>query len=90
MCITGATAWVIIQLNADPIVRVLTAGFAILIGYVCIKLLGENTVIAYQRAKVMSVQICAVTTTTNMMMEPSTSQNFNPKVHTICQNIEKK
>lgn len=57
MCITGVLAWIIISLNVDPIVRVLTAGFAIIIGYVCIKMLGENTVTAYQRAKVSSIDI---------------------------------
>lgn len=57
MCITGVLAWVIIQLYVDPIVRVLTAGFAIIIGYVCVKMLGENTVNAYQRAKVSSIDI---------------------------------
>jgi amino acid permease len=57
MCITGVLAWVIIQLNVDPFIRVLTAGFAIIIGYVCIKLLGKNTVVAYQRAKVSSIDI---------------------------------
>lgn len=57
MCITGVLAWIIISLNADPIIRVLTAGFAIIIAYVCVKMLGENTVTAYQRAKVSSIDI---------------------------------
>lgn len=57
MCITGILAWIIISLNVDPFIRVLTAGFAIIIGYVCIKMLGENTVTAYQRAKVSSIDI---------------------------------
>lgn len=57
MCITGILAWIIISLNEDPFIRVLTAGFAIIIGYVCIKMLGENTVTAYQRAKVSSIDI---------------------------------
>jgi hypothetical protein len=57
MCITGVLAWVIISLNVDPFIRVLTAGFAIIIGYVCVKMLGENTVTAYQRAKVSSIDI---------------------------------
>lgn len=57
MCITGVLAWVIIQLYVDPFIRVLTAGFAIIIGYVCVKLLGKNTVTAYQRAKVSSIDI---------------------------------
>lgn len=57
MCITGVLAWIIISLNVDPFIRVLTAGFAIIIGYICIKMLGENTVTAYQRAKVSSIDI---------------------------------
>lgn len=75
MCITGATAWVIIQTNVDPIVRVLTAGTAILIGYVCIKLLGENTVTAYQRAKVSSINIV-------------TGDASTEKLNTICQDVQ--
>lgn len=57
MCITGAGAWVIIQLNEDSFVRVLVAGFAIIIGYILFKMLGENTVTAIQRAKVSSIYI---------------------------------
>jgi von Hippel-Lindau disease tumor supressor len=57
MCITGVLAWIIISLNVDPFIRVLTAGFAIIISYICIKMLGENTVTAYQRAKVSSIDI---------------------------------
>lgn len=57
MCITGVLAWIVITLNVDPFIRVLTAGFAIIIGYICIKMLGENTVTAYQRAKVSSIDI---------------------------------
>uniref|UniRef100_A0A0K8TT33 Putative the ring-variant domain is a c4hc3 zinc-finger like motif found in a number of cellular n=1 Tax=Tabanus bromius TaxID=304241 RepID=A0A0K8TT33_TABBR len=74
MCITGACAWIIIQLYVDPIVRVLTAGCATLVAYVCIKLLGENTVVAYQRAKVSSI---------NIVTNESTE-----KLQTICQEVE--
>lgn len=59
--ITTSFAWVIIRTYDDPIIRVLTAGIAILIGYICIKLLGENTVIAYHRAKVSSINIISDT-----------------------------
>lgn len=75
MCVTGACAWVIIQVYVDPIIRVMTAGVAILIGYVCVKLLGENTVTAYQRAKVSSI---------NIMPGDSTSEKLN----TICQDVQ--
>lgn len=76
MCITGAGAWVTIQIYVDPIIRVLTAGFAVIIGYVCIKLLGENTVTAYQRAKVSSINIV-----TNDI-------SASEKLNTICQDVE--
>lgn len=73
MCVTGATAWAIIQMYVDPLVRVLTVGVAVLIGYVCVKCLGENTVVAYQRAKVSSINIV-----TSSEME---------KLHTICEDV---
>ncbi|KAH8397611.1 hypothetical protein KR215_003822 [Drosophila sulfurigaster] len=73
ICVTGATAWAIIQMYVDPLVRVLTVGVAVLIGYVCCKCLGENTVLAYQRAKVSSINIV-----TSSEME---------KLHTICEDV---
>lgn len=76
MCITGACAWVIIQVYVDPIIRVLTAGVAILIGYVCVKLLGENTVIAYQRAKVSSINIV------------TGDASSIEKLNTICEDVQ--
>lgn len=74
MCITGAFAWVIIKVYVDPIIRVLTAGIAILIGYICVKLLGENTLTAYRRAKVSSINIV-------------TSDTSTVKLNTICQDV---
>lgn len=73
MCIAGASAWVVIQMYVDPLIRVMTVGIAVLIGYVCIKCLGENTVVAYQRAKVSSINIV-----TKSEME---------KLHTICEDV---
>jgi len=73
ICVTGAAAWAIIQMYVDPMVRVLTVGVAVLIGYVCCKCLGENTVLAYQRAKVSSINIV-----TSSEME---------KLHTICEDV---
>lgn len=68
ICITSAFAWIIIQSYVvSPIIRVITVGIAILIGYICIKLLGENTVIAYHRAKVSSINIIASNSTTEKM-----------------------
>ncbi|CAD7086248.1 unnamed protein product [Hermetia illucens] len=83
MCVTGACAWVIIQLYVDPIIRILTAGTAVLIGYVCIKLLGENTVVAYQRAKVSSINIV---TNVDPTPTPSTSSDAI-KLQTICEEV---
>jgi len=74
MCVAGACAWVIIQLYNDPMIRILTIGTAVLIGYVCIKLLGENTVVAYQRAKVSSINIV-------------TNLEVSEKLHTICEDV---
>lgn len=82
MCITGVLAWIIISLNDDPFIRVLTAGFAIIIGYVCVKMLGENTVTAYQRAKVSSIDIVS--------NDLRISRNFvtAPRVNSISEDIE--
>ncbi|XP_055372274.1 uncharacterized protein LOC129606162 [Condylostylus longicornis] len=74
MCIAGACAWMVIQLYNDPMIRILTIGTAVLIGYVCIKLLGENTVVAYQRAKVSSINIV-------------TNVEATEKLHTICEDV---
>lgn len=84
MCITGACAWVIIQLYVDPFIRVLTAGFAVIIGYICIKCLGENTVTAYQRAKVSSINIV----TSNEQQQPLQLSSVTEKLNTICQDVE--
>ncbi|XP_077282905.1 uncharacterized protein LOC143908926 [Arctopsyche grandis] len=57
MTVAGVAAWVVIQIFESPIVRVLSAGVALLIVYVCVKFLGVNTVTAYQRAKVSGINI---------------------------------
>lgn len=77
-------AWLIISLNVDPMIRVLTAGFAIIIGYVCIKMLGENTVTAYQRAKVSSIDIVS-----NGPVDLRISRNYvQAGVNSISEEIE--
>lgn len=87
MCITGAGAWVIIQLNEDSFVRVLVAGFAIIIGYILFKMLGENTVTAIERAKVSSINIV---TSASDLHSASTSggSGVHEKLNTICQDVE--
>lgn len=82
MCLTGCGAWVIITLHTQPIIRVLTAGFAVIICYVCFKLLGETTVTAYQRAKVSSINIIPTTNLT-----PASSME-SENLHTICQDVQ--
>jgi von Hippel-Lindau disease tumor supressor len=37
MCASSAAAWILIQLVEDPIIRMLAAGAALLIMYVCIR-----------------------------------------------------
>ncbi|XP_011062131.1 PREDICTED: uncharacterized protein LOC105150623 isoform X2 [Acromyrmex echinatior] len=57
MCASSAAAWTVIQLVEGPIIRMLAAGSALLIIYVCIRFLSVNTVVAYQRAKISSLNI---------------------------------
>ncbi|XP_063833921.1 uncharacterized protein LOC135083087, partial [Ostrinia nubilalis] len=57
MCGAGAAAWLVVQLCASPVPRVLGAGAALLVCYVAVRFLGMNTVSAYQRAKVSSLRI---------------------------------
>jgi hypothetical protein len=37
MCVSAAGAWVTIQLFEDPVIRMLAAGSALLIQYVCVR-----------------------------------------------------
>lgn len=37
MCVSAAGAWVTIQLFEDPVIRMLSAGSALLIQYVCVR-----------------------------------------------------
>ncbi|XP_033224892.1 uncharacterized protein LOC117177910 [Belonocnema kinseyi] len=57
MCGSAAAAWILIQLVESPIIRMLSAGTALVIIYVCIRLLSLNTVVAYERAKISSLNI---------------------------------
>ncbi|XP_043278637.1 uncharacterized protein [Venturia canescens] len=57
MCGSSAAAWVLIQLVEGPIIRMLAAGTALLVMYVCIRFLSLNTVVAYQRAKISALNI---------------------------------
>ncbi|CAG9862633.1 unnamed protein product [Phyllotreta striolata] len=57
MCLAVAGAWIVIQLYPNPYIRMCSASFALMILYVCIKFLGQNTLSAYQRAKVAALSI---------------------------------
>ncbi|XP_011296725.1 uncharacterized protein [Fopius arisanus] len=60
MCGSSAGGWILIQLVEGPIIRMLAAGTVLLILYICIRFLSMNTVVAYQRAKMSSLNIVAV------------------------------
>ncbi|XP_014222231.1 uncharacterized protein LOC106649376 [Trichogramma pretiosum] len=53
----AAGAWITIQIYQDSLIRTLAAASATLVIYVCIKCLSINTVVAYQRAKISSLNI---------------------------------
>ncbi|KAG8041741.1 hypothetical protein G9C98_007045 [Cotesia typhae] len=57
MCGSFAAAWILIQFVESPIIRMLAAGAALLVMYVCIRFLSLNTVVAYQRAKISALNI---------------------------------
>lgn len=57
MCLTLGGSWAVIQLYAEPWIRMLAVGIALLIQYLCLRSLGLNTVTAYQRAKVSALKI---------------------------------
>ncbi|OAD53704.1 E3 ubiquitin-protein ligase MARCH5 [Eufriesea mexicana] len=81
MCGSSAAAWTLIQLVEGPIIRMLAAGTALLVMYVCIRFLSLNTVVAYQRAKISSLNII------------SSDNNGNAHVstisHTVCVDLAK-
>ncbi|KRT81422.1 hypothetical protein AMK59_5657 [Oryctes borbonicus] len=79
LCVAVAGAWIVIQLFEDSYIRMLSASAALLIIYVCIKFLGQNTVSAYQRAKMGALSIGDHVTTisgnvTTIGAEPSEAQ----------------
>ncbi|KAK9873894.1 hypothetical protein WA026_002246 [Henosepilachna vigintioctopunctata] len=57
LCLVVAGAWISIQLYDNSYVRMLSASSALLVVYICIRFLGQNTLSAYQRAKVASLSI---------------------------------
>ncbi|CAD1477625.1 unnamed protein product [Heterotrigona itama] len=81
MCGSSAAAWTLIQLVEGPIIRMFAAGTALLVMYVCIRFLSLNTVVAYQRAKISSLNII------------SSDSNGNAHVstisHTVCVDLVK-
>ncbi|XP_018579999.1 uncharacterized protein LOC108917739 [Anoplophora glabripennis] len=74
MCVTVAGAWIVIQLFNNSYIRMLSASVALLVVYICIRCLGQNTLSAYQRAKVAALSIGShVTTISGNVNSPSTS-----------------
>ncbi|KAF7284501.1 uncharacterized protein LOC143196160 [Rhynchophorus ferrugineus] len=57
ICVTVACAWIVIQLYQNSYIRMAAASVALIVIYVCIRFLGQNTLSAYQRAKVAALQI---------------------------------
>lgn len=57
LCLVVSGAWVTIQMFDNSYIRMLSASIALLVVYVCIKFLGQNTLSAYQRAKVAAISI---------------------------------
>lgn len=57
MCGSAAAAWILIQLVESPFIRMFSAGTTLLIIYICIRFLSLNTVDAYERAKISSLNI---------------------------------
>lgn len=74
MIVTFLAAWFLINIYTKPIVRVVTVGFSVIIEYVCCKFLGENTVSAYQRCKMLSVNFKSV----NLPTTSSVASNVVP------------
>lgn len=81
MCGSSAAAWTLIQLVEGPIIRMLAAGTALLVMYVCIRFLSLNTVVAYQRAKISSLNI--ISSDNNGTAHVSTIS------HTVCVDLAK-
>ncbi|KAF4521572.1 hypothetical protein B566_EDAN001292 [Ephemera danica] len=80
MCLSGAGAWVLVQLYTEPGLRLLAIGFALLVIYVGIRFLGLNTVTAYQRAKVSALNIMGQSPGPST---PSSSSSSNSSLVTI-------
>ncbi|XP_076249387.1 uncharacterized protein LOC143188816 isoform X1 [Calliopsis andreniformis] len=81
MCGSSAAAWTLIQLVEGPIIRMFAAGTALLVMYVCIRFLSLNTVVAYQRAKISSLNI--ISSDNNGTAHVSTIS------HTVCVDLTK-
>ncbi|XP_078044438.1 uncharacterized protein LOC144473926 [Augochlora pura] len=81
MCGSSAAAWTLIQLVEGPIIRMFAAGTALLVMYVCIRFLSLNTVVAYQRAKISSLNIIS--------SDNSGSAHVSTISHTVCVDLAK-
>lgn len=76
MCVAVAVAWIVIQMFEHSYIRMISASVALLVVYVCLKFLGQNTVSAYQRAKVGALSIeNHVTTISGKVTPPAAKSN---------------
>nr|CAH7717391.1 unnamed protein product [Callosobruchus chinensis] len=57
MCSAVAGAWIVIQMYDNSYARMASASGALLVVYICIRFLGQNTLSAYQRAKIAALDI---------------------------------
>ncbi|CAH1115531.1 unnamed protein product [Psylliodes chrysocephalus] len=79
MCLAVAGAWITIQLYPNPYIRMVSASFALMIIYVCIRFLGQNTLSAYQRAKVAALSIGNHVTTISGNVNQSPEESQKPE-----------
>ncbi|CAG9813252.1 unnamed protein product [Phaedon cochleariae] len=83
MCVTVAGAWIVIQLYDNSYVRMASASVALIIIYVCVRFLGQNTLSAYQRAKVAALSIGNHVTTISGNVNSPTTSNAESEVANV-------
>ncbi|XP_066262141.1 uncharacterized protein [Euwallacea similis] len=79
ICMTVACAWIVIQLYDNSYIRMGAASMALIVIYVCVRFLGQNTLSAYQRAKVAALSIGNHVTTISANINLPVEINRNPQ-----------
>nr|XP_023022572.1 uncharacterized protein LOC111510851 [Leptinotarsa decemlineata] len=83
MCLTVAGAWTVIQLYDNSYIRMVSVSCTLIIIYICVRFLGQNTLSAYQRAKVAALSIKDhVTTISGNVMSPVLANTQSEQVQT--------